>query len=106
MNPNRYDDLVEDIFWVLHRRLPKLIGDEEKLQDIHRELKYIPEPLKKNGLEVVGWWYHLEFEYTPWEDKKKLYYRDNTYVRKKYLVQTTTGTWNLKDDIFKETFCK
>jgi hypothetical protein len=72
------------------------------LDDVVKELRWVPRAFWKDPLAVIGWWYHLEFEYTPWQDSKKLYYRHESYVKKKHLCQKRDGTWGLRHELFRE----
>lgn len=76
----------------------------KKLWRIEEELDYVPYSMKHDPLAVLGWWYHIEFEGTPWQDEKKLYYRNNAYVEKRHLKETSYGVWNVSHEIFNEIF--
>ncbi len=100
-----YDSLTYRVFDLLHEK--KLTnGDAFSLDDVARELRRTPDCFKETPLNVIGWWYHLEYELSPWQDDYRLWYRGESYVQKEYLCPNSYGGWNLRDDIFKETFLK
>lgn len=102
LEKKKYKKLSREIFRLLYKR-PILKSDSESLGFIIKELHTnVPQCFQESALNVLGWLYHLEFEFSPWQDDDNLYYKDESYVQKKYLSQTRFGTYNLRGDIFKE----
>ena len=105
LEKKRYDKLTRDVFRLLHKRRPGK-SDQEVLEFILKQLYITPDCFQENAHNVVGWMYHLEFEYSPWQDDDNLYYKDESYVQKKYLSQSKKyGMYNLKSEVFNDLLC-
>ena len=94
--------MERELFKHFHRRLP--IGgsstDEQRMITYTKAVKQCPMVMRYSVGTIVGWYIHVEFEFTPWKDNEYLYYSSTQdyKVPRKYL----TDSGNLKDDVFKE----
>ena len=95
--------LAVQVFFTLYHRRP-VEEDTEQLLYIVRELRDIPSCFKKSPATVLGWYYHLEFKDSPWQDEKRIYYADGSYISKKYLVKSKKGLYMVKNEVVDSLF--
>jgi hypothetical protein len=97
--------LTHSLFIFLNQRIPENDPvDSNTLALIEKDLSEIPDCFKKSVLTIVGWYYHLEFRDSPWQDEKHIYYADGSYIKKKYLVRSSSGEYNVKREVLRDLF--
>lgn len=71
-------------------------NDSDMITAINRELDTVPHCYRDRVATCVGWLYHMEHRFSPWNDGLRLWYTNEAYLDLRYLRQRAlTGEYNL-----------
>jgi hypothetical protein len=88
-----------ELFVYVNKRHPQMDNQNEmrELTQYGAMIKSTPPCFRHKPETVLGWDHHMEHRSSPWEDDKRIWYADGTYVDKAYLSKSKhTDEWLLQ----------